>query len=39
MRLLAKFSLIFAIVFGLGLAAAAALFHRSLQQTDDFRRW
>jgi protein-histidine pros-kinase len=33
MRLLAKFSLIFAIVFGLGLAAAAALFHRSLQQT------
>ncbi|HWE25140.1 MAG TPA: DUF3365 domain-containing protein [Myxococcales bacterium] len=33
MRLLAKFSLIFAIVFGLGLAAAAALFHESLQRT------
>lgn len=33
MRLLAKFSLIFAIVFGLGLGAAAALFHRSLQRS------
>jgi protein-histidine pros-kinase len=29
---LAKFSLLFALVFGLGLAAAAALFHRSLQR-------
>jgi HAMP domain-containing protein len=33
MRLLAKFSLIFAIVFGFGLAAAAWLFHASLQQS------
>ncbi len=33
MRLLAKFSLIFAVVFGVGLAAAAALFHRSLQRS------
>lgn len=33
MRLLAKFSLIFAAVFGLGLAAAAWLFHGSLQQS------
>jgi protein-histidine pros-kinase len=33
MRLLAKFSLIFAAVFGFGLAAAAWLFHRSLQQS------
>jgi protein-histidine pros-kinase len=33
MRLLAKFSLIFATVFGLGLAAAALLFHRSLQRS------
>jgi protein-histidine pros-kinase len=32
MRLLAKFSLIFALVFGIGLSAAAALFHRSLQR-------
>ena len=33
MRLLAKFSLIFAVVFGLGLAAAALLFHDSLQRS------
>ena len=33
MRLLAKFSLIFAVVFGLGLAAAAFLFHDSLQRS------
>ena len=33
MRLLAKFSVIFAIVFGLGLAAAAYLFHASLQRS------
>ncbi len=33
MRLLAKFSLIFTIVFGLGLAAAAFLFHDSLQRS------
>src|SRR6266404_7510810 len=33
MRLLAKFSLIFAVVFGLGLAAAAYLFHASLQRS------
>jgi len=33
MRLLAKFSLIFAIVFGLGLAAAAVLFRRSLERS------
>lgn len=33
MRLLAKFSLIFALVFGFGLAAAAWLFHGSLQQS------
>jgi protein-histidine pros-kinase len=33
MRLLAKFSLIFALVFGLGLAAAAALFRSSLQRS------
>jgi protein-histidine pros-kinase len=32
MRLLAKFSLIFAVVFGVGLTAAALLFHRSLQR-------
>jgi HAMP domain-containing protein len=32
MRLLAKFSLIFAVVAGLGLAAAAFLFQRSLQR-------
>jgi protein-histidine pros-kinase len=32
MRLLAKFSLIFALVFGLGLGAAAALFRRSLER-------
>jgi protein-histidine pros-kinase len=32
MRLLAKFSVIFALVFGLGLSTAAALFHRSLQR-------
>jgi protein-histidine pros-kinase len=33
MRLLAKFSMIFAVVFGLGLAAAAYLFHTSLQRS------
>jgi len=33
MRLLAKFSVIFAVVFGLGLAAAAYLFHASLQRS------
>ncbi len=33
MRLLAKFSLIFAAVFGLGLAASALLFHGSLQRS------
>ena len=33
MRLLAKFSVIFAAVFGLGLAAAAYLFHASLQRS------
>ena len=33
MRLLAKFSVIFAVVFGLGLVAAAVLFHDSLQRS------
>lgn len=33
MRLLAKFSLIFALVFGLGLGAAAVLFRGSLQRS------
>jgi protein-histidine pros-kinase len=33
MRLLAKFSLIFAVVFGLGLTAAAFLFRASLQRS------
>lgn len=33
MRLLAKFSLLFAAVFGAGLGAAALLFHRSLQRS------
>lgn len=33
MRLLAKFSVIFAVVFGLGLVAAAVLFHSSLQRS------
>jgi HAMP domain-containing protein len=33
MRLLAKFSLIFAAVFGVGLAAAAYLFHGSLRKS------
>jgi protein-histidine pros-kinase len=32
MRLLAKFSLIFAVVFGVGLAGAALLFRRSLER-------
>jgi protein-histidine pros-kinase len=33
MRLLAKFSLIFVVVFGLGLGAASWLFHASLQRS------
>ena len=39
MRLLAKFSLIFAIVFGFGLAAAAWLFRGSLQKSARKSDW